>query len=432
MLQIIIVVLCLTLVNCIIAGEKTYTVNLQADSANHYDLFTGGPIVRPSNPNGYFYEEITHYPGSFSKLKTYQICLQNGQLTFHSILKDTLKRQRYFERFTDWSFEEFQNWYTGDIVDFIVSICVVEDSAGIRKAIFDINNDENLNNDHITDFKTYPVISSDGKDSTLYFYADSNVEFEYYNGSETVIDHYGIRLLTYENSNNFFTSSLIVHIGSVAINGKTFQVGTVKFPDMEFNNYDRIWIDLNNNGQFDRSIDYFDQMYLPITLGEQTFRIEGIDRFTGSYKLVTNDVDSIPPIAIGFDAPDFQELCFDSSSIVRLSDYKGEYVILDFWTCDGLTGIQQTNTLYQKYSKREDINIISFGLYTPELYSAEVKGIDICWPHVNGLTDVETRTLYQIGGNHTTILIDKNGKIQNIKVFGSDQELMAIIDELVK
>ena len=122
------------------------------------------------------------------------------------------------------------------------------------------------------------------------------------------------------------------------------------------------------------------------------------------------DADSIPPVAVGLPAPDFIDISLDSTE-VRLSDYKGKYLVLDFWACNEMNGILFANDVYNAFCDNEQFAMISSGPYNPQFLSPEAREIQIRWPHINGSFEVPARMLYQVGGPHTTFFINPEGTI---------------------
>lgn len=407
-----------------------YKIQLESDFIDNYDLDTDGSVLGPSNTKSPYYEDIKKYPDDYNVKYTYNICLQPLQKTYKRLCDNVEEREKYFSRFTDEKFEDWQLKYTKDSLDCITSFCLVEDSSGNEYMIFDENNDEDISNEKIKEFQT-KTMYSELRDTTYNkIYIDSDVEFEYYNGKEMKKGNYGIRISKFENwrPGQLVQSSVYGNFGTFEIEGKKYLIGITKKPDIEFSKYDRLWIDLNQNKKYDYIEDFFEQMYLPLTLEEKAYKIAEIDRFGKSLTIKACNQDSVPPIAISLSAPDFCEITFDSTE-VRLSDYKGKYIILDFWTCSGSSGLPFTNEIYKVFEKNEKFKVVSIGPYEPKYLPPKVREIKISWPHVNGLFEVKTRTLFQVGGMHTTFLINPEGIIIARKVFALKEDIIKLIKE---
>ena len=131
-------------------------------------------------------------------------------------------------------------------------------------------------------------------------------------------------------------------------------------------------------------------------------------------------------------APDFKLPGLDGKE-KTLADFRGKYVVLDFWgTWCGwcIAGIPQMKTYYKKYQKQvEFVGICSFD--TEEKWRAAVAKHEIPWVNLldNEVTDV-VKT-YGISGFPTKIIIDGQGKI--VAVFeGESEEFYAKLDAMFK
>ena len=191
--------------------------------------------------------------------------------------------------------------------------------------------------------------------------------------------------------------------------------------NIEYDEYDFLWIDLNQSGKYEYGKDFHQQMYLPLTIGNQSYSVDEIDRFGKFITLLTADTDDVPPISVGLTAPDFEETTINSD-VIQLSSLRGKFVILDFWTCDSYTGVFIANDIYEKFKNNDRVTLISFGPYSPESLRPR-------WPHVDGLFDVNTRTIYQVGGEHMTILINSEGIIVDEIEHGSSSDIVNLVEK---
>lgn len=405
-----------------------FEILLTPAQVDKFDISLSGAVIGPRGKQRPFDEQIKKYPDGYIVKNSYNICLQNTDAAYKNFITDENARMQFFNHFKDQSFEEWHNLYTKDSVDYFVCFCLVADSSGKEYLIFDENNDEDLSNDEARIFKPKSILYR-GK-SIEYEYADAMVKFNYFDGKKIKESTYGIRLFRGKDfrGDTFAMASMNVNWGTLQLSDKKYIIGITKFPDVEFSKYDQLWIDLNQNGKFDHDEDYNQQMYLPFTLDGKTYGLERVDRFGKSLFLRCFNPDSIPPIAVGMQAPDFVETTMDSLSTVHLRDYNGKFVVLDFWTCNSNNGVLFTHDLYEKLNGNKKIQIISFGPYFPQFMTEQAKEKKITWQHIKGLFDVKTRNLYQVGSAHTTVLVDTLGKIIMKKEYPSAEEIIKMIN----
>lgn len=133
------------------------------------------------------------------------------------------------------------------------------------------------------------------------------------------------------------------------------------------------------------------------------------------------------------EAPDFN-LPDLKGQMVKLSDFKGKWVVLDFWgswcpwCIKGFPGLKDT---YQKYHGK--LEIIGVDCNDPEAnWRAAVKKYALPWVNVyNAKTSGGVLEDYGVMAFPTKILINPQGRIQKIYV-GEDPEFYTDVEALVK
>lgn len=139
-------------------------------------------------------------------------------------------------------------------------------------------------------------------------------------------------------------------------------------------------------------------------------------------------MDIAKRLAIGKEAPDFTQPDLAGKS-VKLSDFKGQYVLLDFWAswC-GPCRADNPNLVkaYQQY-KDKNFTILALSLDRPGKKDDWVKAIEkdgLPWHHVSDLTgwQNEVAGLYGIQAIPQNYLIDPQGKIIAKNLHGDQLE----------
>jgi peroxiredoxin len=156
------------------------------------------------------------------------------------------------------------------------------------------------------------------------------------------------------------------------------------------------------------------------------------DELTPSYKntsyaaSIQKTIDAKKITAIGKVAPDFEQPD-TSGKVVKLSDFKGQYVLLDFWAswC-GPCREENPNVVkaYQKFHGK-GFTVLSVSLDQPGKKANWLNAIHhdgLTWTQVSDLQfwNNAAAVLYGIKAIPQNFLIDKDGKIIAVNIKGDD------------
>lgn len=135
-------------------------------------------------------------------------------------------------------------------------------------------------------------------------------------------------------------------------------------------------------------------------------------------------------------APDFTLPGLDGKQI-SLSDFKGKWVVLDFWGswCGWcIKGFPKMKEAYQKYAEKVEFIGIDCG-DTLDKWKAAVEKYEIPWVNVYNDTEIESDNrvdiVYGIQGYPTKIIISPDAKIKKI-VTGEDPQFYIDLDNFLK
>ena len=144
----------------------------------------------------------------------------------------------------------------------------------------------------------------------------------------------------------------------------------------------------------------------------------------------------LPQPAIGDMAPDF--LQYDTNGKpVRLSDFKGKWVLLDFWGPFCVPCRKQNPHLGQMYEKYKDKNFtilsvsVNYGAVTRQQWLDAIAHDKMVWPNVTDPENLDTKKLtknnmarvkFGVAGLPRNFLIDPSGKIVAMDLQGDPLE----------
>lgn len=131
------------------------------------------------------------------------------------------------------------------------------------------------------------------------------------------------------------------------------------------------------------------------------------------------------------DAPNFTLKDLEGKEI-SLSDFRGKWVILDFWGswCPWcIKGFPELKETYEEYKK--ELEVIGIDCNESEAdWRAGVKKYELPWVNVYNPSDSNVTSEYGVQGYPTKAIVDPEGKIRNITV-GHDPNFFTILKDLM-
>lgn len=131
-------------------------------------------------------------------------------------------------------------------------------------------------------------------------------------------------------------------------------------------------------------------------------------------------------LSVGQIAPDFTALTPEGKSI-SLSDFKGKYVLLDFWASWCGPCRQDNPHLVKMYHQFKDKNftVLGFSLDNDtQKWQKAIQQDKLDWTHISELKqwDAETAKLYNINSIPASFILDPDGKILAKNLRGKELE----------
>jgi peroxiredoxin/outer membrane lipoprotein-sorting protein len=126
----------------------------------------------------------------------------------------------------------------------------------------------------------------------------------------------------------------------------------------------------------------------------------------------------LPSPLVGKKAPDFTLSGLKERSSIRLSDYAGKVVMLEFWTTDCPACLMEMPALQKMYEEYKGQGFVLVGVNDREASRTAADFMDRRKFTFPVALDTSSRvgSLYRVTGRPTLVVIDKKGMVRNVHV----------------
>lgn len=353
------------------------------------------------------------------------------QSVYQAYHEGKVDEETYSAMKASWDWEPKAEDFSKSPIKTKVAFAFTTDSNELVHIIVDANNNLDFSDDESFHPLELPIADELNKDSVALSHAFEVKVEQLFNGvieektvsiSLAYLKKYGMFMSNFPNyfiaeldgqqigvcSNNF--TNMLYRKPSIALLSDTLNAGEKINPDalIEYKEY----LEVNGKIYQNRGVNLADQQL-------KLFPIE-------------KSKSELYSSQIGYPAFPFNGELFQEDSMVSLNDYKGKYVLLDFWAtwCKPcLQEIPHLKALYEK-TDRSEFEIISIVGESPvESLQKIIQNEHLVWPQILSNEENQIVETYGIQGYPTTYLLDPKGMIVAKDLRG--EELEKIIAKLL-
>ena len=426
------------------------TVSLDvADGKTPFGHMLGFSMPQDSTGTGFWDladEDVTGIPDSLQDVALFSEHIQTQQLAYQMYLVGEIDSVEYASWMGRPSYDS--TLVTPELVDQQISFALARTAHGRQVALFDTDNDEDFSDENVF------VLPEDDPErawgETVELLPEVAVTFEYYNGEDVVTVSTPVLLNPFVHLEAFkdgvIFGGLSYHTGTLSYAGQDYAwwAANIMNPGWFKDDFTRVWfepfdretasfpvrpeaqiqqrqLEMQDSTKSALPEGYFPPLPEPyeigdeITMGEDTFRLAGINVSGTNLMLKRVGGDNVG-LRTGMIAPAFEGPTLDSTT-VRLADYRGKYVLIDFWGtwCGPCLGeIPFLLEAYEAYP-RSTFDILAVANDEVEALRTFVEEEGLPWAQiVQQEKSASTREIlrsYRITGYPTTFLLDPDGVI---------------------
>ena len=393
-----------------------------------FEMGFGGisPVAEhENNPWKNTYLKVSKLPEGLTDLKYGNIETNIYQSVYQNYLLGNITKEWYEELQKSWRWTPDTLTLSKNPVKTQIAFAYGKDSTGVLKIAVDANNNLDLSDDQLFSPPAFYINSTSSyKDSLSKIYS-LNVSFEIYDQNKII--PYNIPLfIMYSSEINMFMCNFAQY-ATTEYKGVQISLCSNNFTNLSCNNL--LLAVTNDTVQSDYKIKeknlYKKNEYIEIK-GE-IYKILGVNtnKNTLALERVNLPKNQLVSTQTGYKSCPFEGKDFKTQLPVSLENFKGKYVLIDFWAVWCGPCIKEIPALKELYAKIDRSKFDIIGIVGDSPSNALNELIDkysIPWTQILSDEKNKIKENYGISGYPTTFILDSNGIIVAKDLTGKDLE----------
>ncbi|MFA5324650.1 MAG: TlpA disulfide reductase family protein [Bacteroidales bacterium] len=307
------------------------------------------------------------------------------------------------------------------------------DSLGITKMVVDANNNLDFSDDIIfTPFEIKPDVKIN--DDSLAKNNAIMVTYERFS-SNKIIQTKAPLLIIHMSSNNMFLYNFPQY-ASTQLDGEEIALCSDNFNNLSYNSTSVVLVNDSLNGENKANYENIILKNEYIKVKEKIYKNIGVNHNKDVLTLEKTSLsqNQLYSTQVGYKSFSFAGQDFKTKSSISLDNFKGKYILLDFWAvwCGPcLNELPNLKNLYDKIDKNKFEIIGIVGESSSDVLERMIKTFSITWPQILSDDTNKIKETYGIISYPTTFLISPEGIIvaKNLRNKELEDKIIELINK---
>ncbi len=377
-----------------------------------------------NNPWAKTYLKTTGIPPNWTDVKRGDIETNLNQTVYQNYLLGNITRERYESLQKSWNWIPDTLNLSKEPLKCKIAFAYGKEPSGVTKMVVDTNNNRDFSDDvpfipvEIDLTKKYNLDSLSSKNAIV-------VSFERLSRNKIIREKAQLFIMHTCTYNTYMCN--FPQYASARLDGEEIAVCSDDYASPSYKSTSIVLIDDSIRSGKKANYDYIIGLDEYIKIKGKIYKNKGVSLNKNVLVLEKTNLpqNQLVSTQIGFKTWNFEGQNFKTKSNISLGDYKGKFLLIDFWAVSCGPCIQEMPNMKALYDKSDKSKIEILGIVGSSQADALEKAIDknsITWPQILSDDTNKITNKYGINSYPTTLLINPEGIIVAKNLSGKDLE----------